>query len=150
MKISVHGELVKVSDWNKPIFGKRYGSLEELSDLILYKRIASIDENKIELENGVTITIELSEYDCCAGGGGSFEFCELDKPIDAVITNFKINDPIEVPDGDTIVRRNTITIYHNQNPIALANAETDAGNGGYYYSITSLVVNEIHFPFVDA
>src|SRR5690625_192852 len=127
-----------------------YGTLEQLEEAILHKSISDITKDEITLENGVRITIELSESDCCAGGGGSFEFSEWNAPIDAVITDFKIHEPIEVPDDDTTVRRNTITIFHNQNPIVLANAETGAGNGGYYYSVTSLVVGGIHFPFVDA
>lgn len=143
------GKLVEM-EWDGLGGDDRYGTLEEMKDLILYKTIKEIDENKIVLENGAVITIECSESDCCAGGEGSFEFSDWNKPIDAVITDFKIGEPIDVPDGDTTVRRNTITLYHNMNPIVLANAETDAGNGGYYYSVTSLVIGRIHFPFVDA
>ncbi|MEB3521030.1 hypothetical protein SM122_10775 [Streptococcus sp. S2(2023)] len=44
----------------------------------------------------------------------------------------------------------TVTIYHNQNPIALAECEADDGNGGFYYSVGSLVIGNIHFPVVDA
>ncbi|GGB63657.1 bacteriophage protein [Lentibacillus populi] len=143
------GALIELSDWSNPDFG-RYGNIDELSDMILNKRIKHIDKDKIELENGLVLTIECSEADCCAGGGGTFEFAEYGIPIDALITDFVIGKPIEVPDSDTIINRNTITLFHNQNPIVLANAETDAGNGGYYYSVTSLVVGEIHFPFVKA
>lgn len=144
-----NGELIKVEDWMKPFDG-RYGDIEELRSMILYKKIKSINKDKVELENGIVLTIECSDADCCAGGEGHFEFDEFDVPIDALITDFVIGKQIDVPDSDTIVRRNTITLYHNQNPVVLANAETDAGNGGYYYSVTSLVVNDIHFPFVDA
>ena len=34
--------------------------------------------------------------------------------------------------------------------LALAECEADDGNGGYYYSVGSLVVGEIHFPVVRA
>lgn len=127
-----------------------YGTIEQLEEALLYQEVKKIDEHEIILKNGTRITIECSESDCCAGGGGLFEYSDYGPPIDAVITDFKIHEPIDVPDGDTVVRRNTITIFHNRNPIVNANATTDAGNGGFYYSVTSLVVDGIHFPFVDA
>ena len=46
--------------------------------------------------------------------------------------------------------RNTVTIYHNQNPIAIADCEADAGNGGYYYSVCSLVIKNVHYKVVEA
>ena len=127
-----------------------YGTLQQLEDMILHQEIKSISDDLITLKNGVEITIELSDSDCCAGGGGKFEFCEYNAPLEAIITDFKIHEPIDVPNSDTIVKRNTVTIFHNQNAIVNANAESDAGNGGYYFSVTSLVVGGIHFPIVSA
>jgi len=132
------------------LHGERYGNMKELKEAILHKRVVSIDRDKVQLENGIVLTIELSEADCCAGGGGQFEFDEENPPLDAMITDINIGEEEDVPDDDTIVTRNTITLFHNQNEIIKANAETDAGNGGYYYSVTSLVINDIHFPFVSA
>lgn len=129
---------------------EEYGTIEQLEESLLYKEVKEINKHEIVLKNGVRITIECSESDCCASGGGLFEYSDYNPPIDAVITDFRIHEPIDVPDGDTVVRRNTITIFHNRNPIVNANATTDAGNGGYYYSVTSLVVDGIHYPFVDA
>lgn len=143
------GELVKV-EYPSLYGGDKYGNEKELEELILYKKVKSITKDKVELENGVVLTIECSEADCCADGSGEFEFPEFDVPLDALITDFIIHKQIDVPDDDTIVRRNTITMYHNQNPIINANAETNAGNGAYYYSVTSLVIGKIHFPFVEA
>lgn len=137
------GKLVE-TEWGE------YGTLKQLEEMILYQEISSITEDEIVLKNGVRMTIELSEHDCCAGGSGKFEFCEYNMPLEAIITDFKIHEPIDVPNSDTVVKRNTVTIFHNQNAIVNANAETDAGNGGYYYSVTSLVVDGIHFPIVDA
>ena len=56
----------------------------------------------------------------------------------------------KIPDFDTIINEVRVTLFHNQNPIALAEMTADAGNGGYYYSVGSLVVNGIHFPIVQA
>ena len=144
------GKLVEVSSWQSPDNQVRYGSIEELEKLILMKKVKSITENRVILENGVVLTIECTESDCCAGGRGKFEWDEWSDMHEALITDFVIGKQIDVPNSDTIVRRNAITLYHNNNPIALANAQTDAGNGGYYYSVTSLVVGEIAFPFVKA
>ena len=71
--------------------------------------------------------------------------------LDAVITDVKIGEQArEEDDLGTTTSTNTVTIYHNQNPIALAECEADDGNGGYYYSVGSLVIGNIHFPVVNA
>ena len=43
-----------------------------------------------------------------------------------------------------------IAIYHNQNPIAQADIYADAGNGGYYYSVTSMIVGDVTIPVAEA
>lgn len=127
--------------------GARYGSLEELKELLLLKRIVKWDRDFLLLEDGTKVTIEMSESDCCAYAGGEFK----DVSLDAVITDVKIGEQItEKNDGGTTENRNTVTIYHNQNPIALAECEANDGNGGYYYSVASIVIGKIHFPVVEA
>lgn len=127
--------------------GARYGSLEELKELLLLKRIVKWDKDFLLLEDGTKVTIEMSESDCCAYAGGEFK----DVKLDAVITDIKIGEQItEKDDGGTTENRNTVTIYHNQNPIALAECEANDGNGGYYYSVASIVIGNIHFPVVEA
>lgn len=63
-------------------------------------------------------------------------------------------DEPEVDEGDEdfgeYSMRNTVTLYHNQNPIAIADCEADAGNGGYYYSVCSLVIKNVHYKVVEA
>lgn len=125
----------------------RYGSLEELKELLLYKRIVKWDKDFLLLEDGTKVTIEMSESDCCASAGGEFK----DVKLDAIITDIKIGEQVtEESDWGTAESKNTVTIYHNQNPIALAECEADDGNGGYYYSVGSLVIGDIHFPVVEA
>lgn len=125
----------------------RYGSLEELKELLVYKRIVKWDKDHIELEDGTKVTIEMSENDCCAYAGGEFK----DVKLDAIITDIKIGEQETVgcEDGSS-ESYNTVTIYHNQNPVALAECEANDGNGGYYYSVGSLVIGDIHFPVVEA
>lgn len=139
---------IELPDYYEPDWGNaRYGTLEELKELLLYKRIVEWDKDFLLLEDGTKITIEMSESDCCASAGGEFQNVSLD----AVITNVEIGEQTKEEDdwGET-TSTNTVTIYHNQNPIALAELEANDGNGGYYYSVGSLVIGDIHFPVVDA
>lgn len=142
-------ETIKLLNGHKPDWENvRYGSLEELKELLLYKRIVKWDKNFLLLEDGTRVTIEMSESDCCAYAGGEFK----DVKLDAIITDFKIGEQVtteEIDSGES-ESKNTVTIYHNQNPIALAECEANDGNGGYYYSVGSLVVGRIHFPVVEA
>lgn len=139
---------IEIPDWCSMWGSKdeRYGSLEELKELLLYKRIVKWDKDFLLLEDGTKVTIEMSESDCCASAGGEFKNVTLD----AVITDVKIGEPTKSDNGDGTTCENTVTIYHNQNPIALAECEADDGNGGYYYSVGSLVIGKIHFPVVEA
>ena len=123
-----------------------YGDIKDLNKHLLYKRIAEWDENKLTLDDGTVITLEESEQDCCASASGTFS----DVKLDAVITNVEVGEVVNIPDSDTTVNEVKVTLFHNQNPIALAEMTADAGNGGYYYSVGSFVVNGIHFPIVDA
>jgi hypothetical protein len=123
-----------------------YGNLEDLPELLLYKRIVEWNKDRLVLEDGTVITLEESDSDCCAVAHGTFSEVELD----AVITNIHIGDEVEIPDDDTVINEVKVVIYHNQNPIALAEMTADAGNGGYYYSVGSFVVNGVHFPIVRA
>lgn len=142
-------ETIKLPSYYKPEReGARYGSLEELKELLLYKRIVKWDEDFLLLDDGTKVTIEMSESECCCThAGGEFK----DVKLDAVITDVKIGEQVMKEEYcGTTENRNTVTIYHNQNPIALAECEANDGNGGYYYSVGSLVVGKIHFPVVEA
>lgn len=123
-----------------------YGDLKDLNKHLLYKRIVEWNENKLVLDDGTIITLEESEQDCCASAYGTFSNVKLD----AVITNVEVGEQTNIPDEDTVINEVKVTLFHNQNPIALAEMIADAGNGGYYYSIGSFVVNGIHFPIVEA
>lgn len=123
-----------------------YGDLKDLNKHLLYKRIVEWDENKLVLDDGTIVTLEESESDCCAGASGKFSKVKLD----AAITNVEIGEQVNIPDDDTTVNEVRVTLLHNQNLIALAEMTADAGNGGYYYSIGSFVVNGIHYPIVQA
>ncbi|MDY4511812.1 hypothetical protein [Streptococcus hyovaginalis] len=136
---------IELPDYYEPDWrNARYGSLEELKELLLYKRIVKWGKGFLELEDGTKVTIEMSERGCCAWAGGEFQ----DVQLDAVITNVEIGEQIEIPDHCGVCFENKVTIFHNQNPVAIANCE--AVHNGYYYSVGSLVIGDIHFPVVDA
>lgn len=141
-------ETIKLPSYYEPDWeNARYGSLEELKELLLYKRIVKWDEDFLLLDDGTKVTIETSESDCCAYADGEFK----DVKLDAIITDVKIGEQVTEESGcRTTKNKNTVTIFHNQNPIALAECSANDGNGGYYYSVGSIVIGKIHFPVVKA
>ena len=121
--------------------------IEELKQSLLYKTITAWDNNSLTLSDGTKVTIECSDYDCCAWAGGEFK----DVTLDAIVTDVTIGEITTFGDPcDMTTNEVTITVYHNQNPIALAECYADNGNGGYYYSVCSLVVNGVNHPVVSA
>ena len=121
--------------------------VEELKQSLLYKTITAWTNNSLILNDGTKVTIECSDHDCCAYAGGVFKGVMLD----AIITDVSIGEITTYGDPCDMTTNNvTITVYHNQNQIALAECYADNGNGGYYYSVCSLVVNGVQHPVVSA
>lgn len=126
--------------------GINYISREELLEKLLFKRIVEWNEDRLVLSDGLVVTIEMSESDCCAYAGGQFKDVELD----AVITNVELGEETSYFDGNYTTYSNTLTFLHNLNPIAVADMTADDGNGGYYYSVGSVVIKNAHYPVVRA
>lgn len=124
----------------------KYGNIDNLYKDVLHKRVVNWSSDKLTLDDGTILTLEMSESDCCASAGGEFK----DVQLDAVITDIEIGEIEEGDDGDTVVNTVDVKLLHNLNPIAVAEMYADAGNGGYYYSVASLVVNGVHYHMVDA
>ena len=121
--------------------------IEELKQSLLYKTITAWDNNSLTLSDGTKVIIECTDNDCCAWAGGEFK----DVTLDAIVTDVTIGEITTHGDPCDMTTNNvTITVYHNQNPIALAECYADNGNGGYYYSVCSLVVNGVNHPVVSA
>ena len=121
--------------------------IEELKQSLLYKTITAWDNNSLTLSDGTKVIIECTDNDCCAWAGGEFK----DVTLDAIVTDVTIGGITTFVDPcDMTTNKVTITVYHNQNPIALAECYADNGNGGYYYSVCSLVVNGVNHPVVSA
>lgn len=112
-------------------------SFEEFRSMLLYHRIVEWNDNKIVLDNGISISIEETEQDCCASASGVFENVVLDAAI-TYVSEPKYN--LNGVWGDEYSTSAIVKFLHNQNLICQANGEADAGNGGYYYSIASFVI----------
>ena len=125
---------------------KKYKNYEELKERLSYKRIIKWDEKSLTLDDGTILKIVESEQDCCAHAYGNFK----DVKLDAVITDISIPVITKAPDDDTYVNTAIVTIYHNQNPIAIADCYSDAGNGGYYYSVCSFEIDTDWYEIVRA
>lgn len=127
-------------------------TFDDLRQMLLYRRIVKWDENRIELDNGVKIRIEMTDSDCCGYASGAFQNVVLD----AAITSVSEIEREKWEDSDTYGCRARVTIMHNMNPICEAYANADAGNGGYYFSIASFIVmlpdidEEVACEFADS
>lgn len=125
---------------------------KELKERLLYKTIVKFEDNKLYLDDGTIVSIEMTDNDCCAYAFGEFK----DVKLEALITDVKIGGyedhrfDIDAEFNDEYENHNTVTIYSNQNPVAQADCYANAGNGGYYFSVCSLVIGDVYFPVVEA
>lgn len=109
---------------------------KDFKKMLLYRKVVAWDEKTITLDNGIEISIEMTEWDCCANAYGEFSKVKLD----AVITDVTEPKYHSWEDDDSYGCEAVVKMLHNQNLVCQANASADAGNGGYYYSIASFVV----------
>lgn len=123
-----------------------YGNWEDLEKLLVGKRITYWSDDYIELDDDIMVEIEESEQSCCARAEGEW----YDVELDAVITAVKIEDEKTYRRADRGKHKfATVMVYHNQNVIARANCNAHNGNGGWYYSVCSLVVKDVHYKVVE-
>lgn len=126
---------------------KELKTQEQLNELLLYKRIVEWDKDKLVLDDGLVVELECTDRSCsCVTAYGEFKDVELD----AVITDVKVGDEEDILDDRTEGSRNTITILHNQNEIAVAEMIAEANESYGYYSVGSIVIGDCYYPFVEA
>ena len=132
--------------------GETYGSFEEFKHKILYKKISKWKGDKLVLDDGTVLEIVCSEQDCCAEVYGSFTNVELDAVITDVLPPSvkRVSTEGDLDDFRDGYNLATLKIFHNQNVIAQANIEADAGRGGYYYSVGSIQIGKVHYEMVSA
>ena len=112
--------------------------MKKLIETIKYQRITEWNEEEIILENGMVLSLEETDSDCCASASGEW----IDVKLDAIITDIQIKiDSYQEETYGTEESKATVTIFNNRNEVcAIGKAEADSGNGAYYYSVCSLVV----------
>lgn len=113
---------------------------EQVKELLLYKKITEWNENKITLSDGTLISVEMTEWDCCASAGGEFKNVELDAVITDVVMGNVSKTQSDWGESEAEV---TMKIFHNQDVVALMEAFANDGNAGYYYSVASLVIKKV-------
>ena len=113
---------------------------EQVKELLLYKKITEWNENKITLSDGTLISVEMTDWDCCASAGGEFQDVELDAVITDVVMGNVTNTQSDWGESEAKV---TMKIFHNQDVVALMEAFANDGNAGYYYSVASLVIKKV-------
>ena len=119
---------------------------ETLTKYLVGRRITDADSDTLTLDDGTTLRLYESGYDCCAAAYGKWKILDPDR-LEAAITRVDYEDA-SYHDGDTRATTCRITILHNQNTIALGAGSANAGNGGYYFSALSLEIavngNEVY------
>ena len=115
-------------------------SFEEFKNKLLYHRIVEWNEDTIILDNGIQISVEMTDYDCCAYAHGNFSKVQLDAAITDV-SDISYDYWQDKDDGEHGCCA-TVKMLHNRNLVCEVNAEADAGNGGYYYSIAEFIIHE--------
>lgn len=113
-------------------------SFDAFREVLLYRRVVEWNkhDNYIMLDNGIKITIKMTDFECCAWAHGEFE----DVKLEAVITDVTKPKHSSWSDEDTYGCSAVVKMLHNQNLICKVNANANAGNGGYYFSVASFII----------
>ncbi len=116
--------------------------LSNLRERLVGKRVLSVengyDFSRLVLNDGTVLALYMTDQDCCAAADGSWVI--QPDALDAIITDVQIGDERTHVDDGMQTNYATITILHNQNPIALAECWANNGNGGFYCSTLTLDV----------
>lgn len=125
-------------------FWKEYKTDNDLANKLIGRKIIEWNEDYLKLDDNTIITIEMTEWDCCASAGGEFNDIELE----AVITDIRFEAPTENYlsgfEEETYADREVVFI-HNYNQIGKANMWANNGNMDYYYSVCAFKINDIYY-----
>ena len=118
-----------------------YKEEEELKDRLVGRSIVKWTKDYLKLDDGTLVETEMTESDCCALAYGEFK----DFKLDAVITDVRYSEPKDESNEDTNISTREIVFIHNANPMGVIDLYADGGNGGYYFSVVAIKVNDIYF-----
>lgn len=114
-------------------------SLDILKHTLVGKSVTAVHESKLILDDDTMLYLYMSDSDCCASAGGTW--VTNPENLECIITDVKFNQTKDREgNGDGAESEATITLLHNQNPIAQADCYANDGNGGYYFSVLSLSI----------
>ena len=103
-------------------------------DLLAGRRIVEVKKETLVLDNSVALTLFESMHSCCACAHGDWRI--IDGAQEMGITDVEVNYGSRDDEDESFL---TITILHDNNPIAHGDCTADAGNG-HYFSVLSLRV----------
>lgn len=112
---------------------------ERLRELLIGQKVTKADDDTLTLNNGVTLELYESDQDCCAHAYGTWKITNPNN-LEAGITDITYEHNAEEHSDASQTNTLTISLLHNQNPIAQAHCQADDGNGGYYFSVLSMRV----------
>lgn len=112
---------------------------QKLRNLLIGQKVAKADHDTLTLTNGVTLELYESDSDCCAHAEGTWKITNPDN-LEAGITDITYDHDTEEYLDEEHTNTLTITLLHNQTPIAQAHCQADDGNAGYYFSVLSMRV----------
>lgn len=118
-----------------------YKDKKEMIDSLVGRRIIEWSKDHLKLDDGSIITIEMTDYDCCAMAYGEFK----DVRLEAVITDIRFNKPALSYCEDESATTQEVVFVHNQNKIAQADLYADNGNGDYYYSVVAFKIKDVYY-----
>lgn len=110
---------------------------KDLSELLLLQRIIKVENSKLYLENGTTLTFKSKEDDRAYADG----YWLTPDNFEGLITSVKYEHKYDWNRNNSEV---TITLYHNQNELAQAEAYAQTDNPGYYYSVVEVSVESVN------
>lgn len=122
--------------------------LQQIKEKLLYKRVIEWNEDYIILDDNTKVYVYCSDQDCCATAGGCFKNVELDAVITDVTYDITQNNEWN-NDIDTRESKAVLKLFHNQNVIAQNMVHADSGNGGYYYSVASLIIGDFETDILE-
>jgi hypothetical protein len=110
---------------------------KDLSELLLLQRIIKVENSKLYLENGTTLTFKSKEDDRAYADG----YWLTPDNFEGLITSVKYEHKYDWNRNNSEV---TITLYHNQNELAQAEAYAQTDNPGYYFSVIEVNVETVN------
>lgn len=112
---------------------------QKLRELLIGQKVTKADDGTLTLDNGVILELYESDQDCCAHAYGTWKITNPNN-LEAGITDITYEYNAEEHSDESQTNTLTISLLHNQNPIAQAHCWADDGNGGYYFSVLSMRV----------